>query len=267
MTANSDAPMRTQWRGGQFVRNGILGSLPPGDFEYIRPFLQPVTLKERSVLQEPNRRIEYVHFVETGLVSLMALASGSILETAMVGSQGAVPASIALGSSTSSHRSVVLVSGSALRIRADDLQRSMHERPQIREHLLHYVHSLMGHCFQTSLCGVQHHLEQRLACWLCLVCDALDDNVLPITHDHLSDVLGFRRPTVTDSLNKLEEQGLIRKLRGVLQVCNRPLLERKACCCYGILSNTYKPAKLPELFGPALSAGLAEKSAGDFDHL
>jgi CRP-like cAMP-binding protein len=267
MTTNSDAPIRAQWRSGQFVRNGILERLSPGEFEHIRSFLQPVALKERSVLQEPNRRVEYVHFVETGVVSLMALASGSMLETAMVGSQGMVPASIALGSSTSSHRSIVLVSGSALRIRADDLQRSMHERPLIREHLLQYVHSLMAHCFQTSLCGVQHHLEQRLACWLCLVCDALDDDVLPITHEHLSDVLGFRRPTVTDSLNKLEEQGLIRKLRGVLQICNRALLERKACCCYGILSNTYKPAKIPEFLGPVFSASLIEKSASDFDQL
>jgi CRP-like cAMP-binding protein len=267
MIVNSDVPVRTQWRSGQFVRNAILRGLPLRDFEHIRPFLQPVTLKERSVLQEPNRRVEYVHFVETGLVSLMTLASGRLLETAMVGSQGAVSASIALGSNTSSHRSIVLVSGNALRIPADELQRSMHERPQIREHFLRYIHSLMIHCFQTSLCGVQHHLEERLACWLCLACDALDDDVLPITHDHLSDILGFRRPTVTVSLKKLEEMGLIRKLRGVLQICNRMLLERKACCCYGILSNTYKPIKVAELSSPALSMNPTESSMSDFGQL
>ena len=243
--------MNAPWQS-KFVKNGVLGSLSSADFECIRPYLQQVTLKERTVLQEPNRRVEYVHFVETGLVSLMTLAAGSILETAMVGSQGLTPASIALGASTSAHRSMVLVSGSALRMRAEDLQRSMHERPQIREHLLRYVHSLMIHCFQTTLCGVQHHLEQRLACWLCLACDSLEDDVLPITHDHLSNVLGFRRPTVTDSLNKLEEQGLIRKLRGVLQITDRALLERRACCCYGILSGAYKSAKLAEFFVPAV---------------
>jgi hypothetical protein len=83
----------------------------------------------------------------------MTLATGSILETAMVGSRGFAPVSVVLGARTSAHRSTVLVSGNALRIRADDLERSMLERPQIREHLLRYVQSLMIHGSQTALCG------------------------------------------------------------------------------------------------------------------
>jgi hypothetical protein len=71
-------------------------------------------------------------FVETGIVSLMTLSSGSMLETAMVGCHGAVGASVALGATTSMHRSIVSVPGNAFRIRVDDLQQSMDERPQIR---------------------------------------------------------------------------------------------------------------------------------------
>jgi CRP-like cAMP-binding protein len=221
------------------VRNCILRSLSFSDFSHIRPLLQPVVLNERSVLQESNKRIEYVSFIESGIISLRTLAIGCTLETAFVGYHGAVGVSVALGGETSIHRSIVLARGSALRIRADDLQRAMLEQPQIREHLLRYVQALMIHNTQTTLCGVRHELEQRLACWLCLVSDALDDDVIPITHDLISDILGLRRTGITETLGRFEKQGLVRKTRRVVQVRDRGQLRRRACCCYRVIANAY----------------------------
>jgi CRP-like cAMP-binding protein len=121
----------------------------------------------------------------------------------------------------------------------DDLRRVMEERPHVQEHLLRYLQALGLHCAQTGLCGVRHDLEQRLASWLCLTSDALDGHVLPVTHDYLSAALGLRRPGVTEALIRFEEQGLIRKMRGVLQIDQRKELEKKTCCCYGIIANAY----------------------------
>jgi CRP-like cAMP-binding protein len=233
------------------VRNSVLMTLSLPEFESVRAFLEPVLLQEGSVLHEPNQRIEYVSFVETGIVSLMTLASGSMLETAMVGCQGAVGASVALFASSSIHKSIVLVQGNALRISVEDLQRSMDERPQIREHLLRYVQSLMVHSSQTALCGVRHELEQRLACWLCLAHDALDGEVIPITHDQLSLILGLRRAGITEALTRFYELGLVRKARGVLQVRERGPLEQRACSCYRVIATAYDRTKspLPPSFG------------------
>jgi CRP-like cAMP-binding protein len=236
----SDASMLVSSHIRPIVRNRILAALALSDLEYIRPLLEPVALKGRSVLHEPNKPIEHVNFIETGIVSLRTVAIGSVLETAMVGCYGAVGASIALGAGTSSYRSIVLVPGNALRIRTGDLRRSMHERPQIREHLLRYVQSLMTHSAQVSLCGVRHELEQRLASWLCLACDALDGSVLPITHDHISMILGLRRAGVTETLNRFEDERLVRKTRGVLEVLNRRLLRQRACGCYAVIANEYE---------------------------
>lgn len=225
------------------VRNRILSVLPLPDFDPLRAFLQPISLKEGSVLHEPNKRIEYVIFIETGIVSLMTLASGSMLETAMVGWQGAVGASVVLGARASMHKSVVSMPGRALRISVEDLQRSMNGRPQIREHLLRYVESLMVHGSQTALCGVRHDLEQRLACWICLACDALESETLTLTHDYLSFILGLRRAGVTEALTRFEELGLVRKARGVLRVRDRGFLERRACSCYGVITAAYDWSK------------------------
>jgi CRP-like cAMP-binding protein len=233
----------------EFHRNGILGNLAVTDFARIRPHLQLVQLKERTVLQEPQKRIEHVYFIEAGIVSLRTLGAGSILETALVGRNGAVGVSVALGTDVSMHQSIVLVSGSALRIPSDDLCRLMCEGLQIREPFLRYIRALMIHSSQTALCGMRHEMEKRLACWLCIACDALEANVLPMTHDHLSIILGLRRAGLTESLIRFEEQGLIRKTRGVLQVCERKLLQQKACCCYGVIADAYCWAKLPGLPG------------------
>jgi CRP-like cAMP-binding protein len=97
----------------------------------------------------------------------------------------------------------------------------------------------MIHSSLTALCGVRHELEPRLASWLCLASDSLDGSVLPITHDHLFMILGLRRAGVTETLAKFEETGLIRKMRGVLEVCDSKRLEQKACGCYQIISKSY----------------------------
>lgn len=225
--------------GASAVRNRILNGLALADLYSLRPHLQPVSLKERAVLQEPRTPIEHVYFIETGLVSLRTSTAGNVIETAMVGCHGAVGALVALGAEAPIHHSSVLVAGRALRIAAGDLHRLMVERPSVRDRLLKYVQALMVHGSQTALCAACHELEPRLACWLSIACDALDGDVLPVTHDHLSVILKLRRAGLTEALIRFEEEGLIHKSRGVIHVLERPVLRDRACGCYRIVSHAY----------------------------
>lgn len=235
--------MLTQPTRRQFVKNSILASLPLPDLAALGPFLEPILLKERMILQDAKRRIEHVYFPESGLVSIRTVAAGSLLEIAVAGYHGAVGISCLLGEHLSTHQSIVSLPGSALKIRADDLRRVTSERPQILEQFLRYVQALFVHGAQTALCGVRHELEQRVASWLCVACDALDGNALPVTHDYLSTVLGLRRAGVTETLIRFEAQGLLRKMRGMLYVDDRKRLAQKACCCYGIITRAYDEAE------------------------
>ncbi|SCB55673.1 cAMP-binding domain of CRP or a regulatory subunit of cAMP-dependent protein kinases [Bradyrhizobium shewense] len=222
-----------------FVKNTILARLSIQQLAAIGECLKPVVLKERMVLQEPKRPVEHVYFVESGLVSLRVVAAGSMLETAVIGYRGVVGTSFVWGAHLSSNQSVVVFPGNAYRIRVEDLRRIMKVHPEIRDHLFEYVQALTFQCVQTGLCGVRHHREQRLASWICLASEAVDARVLPVTHDYLSSVLGLRRAGVTETLIRFEEQGLIRKMRGVLQIDEHKLLEEKACCCYKLVSAAY----------------------------
>lgn len=222
-----------------FLKNSVLAGISLPELAVIGEFLEPFVLRERTVLQEPKRHLDHVYFIESGLVSQRIVAGGSILETAVIGHRGAVGASFLLGGHLATRQSVVLFPGSAHRIRVEDLRRVMRDRPEIRDHLLRYVQALNLHCAQTGLCGVRHDCEKRLASWLCLASDALDADVLPVTHDYLSSVLGLRRAGVTETLIRFEQQSLIRKARGVLQIEERLALEHKTCSCYRLISAAY----------------------------
>lgn len=224
----------------RLCRNGILAGLPPDDFVFLCRSLHPVALKERFVLQQPQRLIQHIYFIESGMISLRTIGAGDILEAALVGPQGAAGASVALGCELAAFQSIVVAPGQALRIQVDELRLAMRERPLIREHLLRYLHALMIHASQMALCGMRHDLEQRLACWLGLACDALGSHILPITHGDLSTILGLRRPSVTETLSRMEEDGLIRKMRGVMEIRDRSQLTLRMCGCHAAITSAYR---------------------------
>lgn len=228
-----------------FVRNALLASLSPRDLALLGGHLEPIVLTSRIILQEPKKQVEHIYFIESGLISMRIVAAGSILEAAVVGHRGAVGVSFLVSGHLPMHQSIVVLSGTALRIRVADLRRLMSERPEIGAQITRYVEALFMHCAQTGMCGVLHDFERRLASWICLACDAIDGNVLPITHDYLSAILGMRRASVTEALIRFEKKGLVRKERGLLHVADRKGLEHVACSCRGIVADAYASAEHP----------------------
>jgi CRP-like cAMP-binding protein len=207
----------------------------------MRPHLQRVVLKPRDILQERNRPLQYVHFIEQGVASLFARTSrDGPVEVAMIGRLGLVGVPVVLGTMRSPNRCLVLVPGEALRIASNDLQETMAKSPELRQQLMNYVHALLIQNSQTVLCNVRHELCERLCRWLLLACDRLDDNVIPMTHDLLSMTLGVRRAGVTAALAKLAEAGGVRRSRGVIEVLDRDIVERGTCECYRIISAEYR---------------------------
>jgi CRP-like cAMP-binding protein len=184
--------------------------MTPDLFECVRPFLQPIALKRRTILQEHNRPIEHVYFIERGVASLFARTQrDGPVEVALVGRLAFVGVAAVLGTMRSPNRCVMDVSGEALRITSKDLQRVMDDAPGVRLHLLKYIHALLVQNTQTALCNVRHELEQRLCRWLLLAADRLDEKMIPLTHDQLAMILGVRRAGVTTTLSVLEEAGAI----------------------------------------------------------
>jgi len=53
------------------VQNRLLAGLAPASFERLRPFLQPVALKRRAILQDYHHPIEHIYFIERGVASML----------------------------------------------------------------------------------------------------------------------------------------------------------------------------------------------------
>ena len=64
-------------------KNFFLSALPAAEQLHLRPYLALHRLSQGSVLQEPGQRIEHVYFIESGMISLVAvMQDGTAIETA-----------------------------------------------------------------------------------------------------------------------------------------------------------------------------------------
>ena len=84
-----------------------------------------------------------------------------------------------------------------------------------------------------------HEVDARLARWLLTSADRMESELLNLTQEFLSQMLGVQRSTVTVAAGDLQRQGMIGYSRGRIKIMNRPALTGMACECYGIVKASY----------------------------
>lgn len=219
--------------------NAILRSLPEEEKNWLLPQLEWVPLQRRSGVQFSNSSMHHVYFIESGLISVLAdTGSGKSVETRMIGSEGVVGIRVVLGKRQSCHRRIVKVSGSALRIDADQFADLLNKNKKLQEIMLGYVHTVMLQASQLSACNAHHTVQQRLARWILLAQDKCGAASLPITQKMLSQLLGVRRASISDCMMELEAQGAIICSRSLIKIGERGKLEAAACKCYRLISDS-----------------------------
>jgi len=223
------------------VRNRLLASLPPAEFERLAAFLTPVTLSLKQFLIEADERIGAAYFVETGIVSyLYYLEGGEALEVGLIGSEGMVGLPLILGVDRAPVGAMVQLNGTALRINPAALVQTFNASGALRTRLLRYMQAFHIQVSQTAVCNGSHTLEQRLTRWLLMVHDRADGDQFTMTHEFMSIMLGVRRSGVTIAASALKRAGLIHYMNGHITILNRPGLEAAACECYGNVQRQFE---------------------------
>lgn len=221
--------------------NRLLQTLPPDAFAVLEPQLALVTLALGEVLIKADTPIAHVHFVECGVVSLIAVAAnGEQIEIGLVGREGLVGTPVLLGAESAPNEARVQATGLAYVVTADALREGVRTRPDLRNHLLRYTQTLNTQVACTALANGRFKLEQRLARWLLMCHDRASDNVLPTTHHFLSLMLGVNRPGLTTALASLERAGILKTRRGTITICDRPALLTIAGAAYGVPEAEYE---------------------------
>ncbi|MEL6065008.1 MULTISPECIES: Crp/Fnr family transcriptional regulator [unclassified Methylobacterium] len=215
------------------VRNRLLAALAPEEFGRLAPALELVPLAPHDVLIAPQQPITQAFFVEDGIVSLVADTREARIEIGLTGREGFVGVPLALGAETTPHTAIVQAGGEALRIVAGALEDALDASAGLRRVLGRYVQSLIVQVGQTVYANADLTVEARLARWILMTHDRLEQDELPLTHETLSKMLGVRRPTVTMATHTLEGAGMIRARRGRITVVDRVKLEGLAGAIYG----------------------------------
>ena len=218
-----------------FNRNGILASLSPDDFESLAPHLNPLSFKVRHVFFRPHEPIKTVVFPESGFASVVATTeSGRSLEVGIIGREGVIGVPIIFGQSLTPYDSYAQVAGAGFEIKADILWDAMKRSWPLADVLLKFAYAFLIQVTHSALAHARFTTEQRLARWLLMAQDRVDDDEIPLTHEFLAMMLGTRRASVTEALQALEGSGTIDCKRGRVWVRDRPGLEKVAGDCYGL---------------------------------
>ncbi len=223
---------------GKAVNNVILLSLPDEEYNLLRPHLEPAELPQYHVLHEPGEKINFGYFLNEGMTSLVALsADGRSVEVGIVGREGMVGMSIAVGLLRGTFRAIMQMSGCGVRIRSEIFQEVLFCAPKLQSELSCFALMHGMQVAQLAACNRLHDIEQRLARWLLMCQDRVDSPLLPLTHEFLAQMLGTGRPSVSLAAAALENAGLIENSRGSVKVLNRKGLEQAACECYRVIQN------------------------------
>jgi CRP-like cAMP-binding protein len=218
------------------IDNRLLAALPPADLDLLMPDLEVVALHQDEVLSRAGDQIEHVFFPHSGAVSLMiSMADGKTVATAAIGREGGIGLLSVLGPSPSAITAVVHAAGTASRIPASRFHAACNRSGAVRQLVQTHVRALLIQLQHSAACNALHPVEARLARWLLHFRDRIDHDVLPLTQEELSEILGVRRTTVTLLMRNLRATGAIRSdRRGEIEI-DRSRLAAVACECHATM--------------------------------
>jgi CRP-like cAMP-binding protein len=220
--------------------NDLLKALPSAEWNRWQPLLEPVDLPLGKVLYESGRKLSYVYFPSTAIVSLLyVMQDGSSAEIAVVGREGVVGIALFMGGESTTNRAVIQSAGRGVRLKAASIRDEFSRSGPVMHLLLRYTQALITQMAQTAVCNRHHSLDQQLCRWLLLSLDRLSGNEVVMTQELIANMLGVRREGVTEAAVRLQKLGLIRYARGHITVLDRPALEQRTCECYGVVRDEY----------------------------
>lgn len=222
-------------------RNAILSQLPDAEYAALARHMLAVDLPLKKPLSEPNQPIEYIYFLNSGLISTDATTrDGESVEVGVIGREGFSGLPALLNQPQMSHVVVIQGIGDGFRIRASIVRKEFLKGGMLQRLVHSFAYLQLVQMTQSVLCNRLHHVEGRLARWLLTSADRMESESLNLTHEFLAQMLGVQRSTVTVAAGEMQRAGLIGYSRGKVEILDRKRLTVLACECYGIVTSSYE---------------------------
>jgi CRP-like cAMP-binding protein len=213
--------------------NRLLKSLAADEFSRLQPHLKEFSMVLGAVLHAPGAPIKHVYFPLSGMVSLLAvMKTGEAIETGIVGREGVVGASIGSDGAGSTAQTTVQIAGSALQIQGPKFLETYQASLPFRTLINKFQGTILVQAQQSAACHALHSVEARFCRWLLQSQDMTETDIVPLTQEFLSHMLGVRRTSVSLCAHALQKTGLIQYSRGKIKILDRDGLQECACECY-----------------------------------
>jgi CRP-like cAMP-binding protein len=221
--------------------NRLLASLPADVFSMLQPHLQPAELIFGDVLADTGQAITHVYFPHSGIISLVVdLSVGLMIETAMIGYDGALNAAPALDGKVSLNKAIVQLAGKASVIDAEQFSKIADESKELRSVLIRHEQVVFAQAQQSAACNASHSVEARMCRWLLRMRDLHESNDLSLTQEFLAQMMGVRRTSVSLVAGTLQKAGLISYRRGHIRILDVEAIRDGACECYDTVKAQYE---------------------------
>ena len=125
----------------------------------------------------------------------------------------------------------------------DDELEIVAEGPDLEAVLLRYTNALLAMVSQTAACNRGHPVEQRLARWLLMSRDRVENDSFVLTQEFLATMLGVQRPSVSVAGAALQRAGLVTYSRGKITIVDGAGLEDASCECYEVVKDIFERSR------------------------
>lgn len=223
------------------IENKLIECLPTRQRSDFIEHCRPVDLVFGTILSEQHELIRHVYFPLGGFISIVESMDGhNPLEVGLIGNEGVLGATLALGIDSAVQRAVVQGVGTALCMSTPQFKCELRDSITLQRTLDRYLYVMIAQLSKASACTRFHELEARLARWLLMTHDRAHADDFTLTHKLLADMLGVRRSGVTIAAGALQKRKLIRYTRGQITILNRKGLEAASCGCYATMTDDYR---------------------------
>ena len=221
--------------------NRMLVGLTRRDREQVLAGCTRVVLTSGMILVEAGEAMAQVYFpIDCTICLTTPTETGIQLGVSLIGYEGMLGTTLSTGIAMLQVRASVQEGGDAWRISRNKFLILLAALPLLQRRVFSYLHLTLDYLIRKSTCCQFHLLEARLAYWLLMVHDRVDEDVFELTHKMLSDLLGVRRVGITLAARALQSRGLISYRRGYITILDRDGVIAAACTCYGVTEASYE---------------------------
>lgn len=220
--------------------NRLLTALPQEVYQRLLPDLQVITLSQHQLLYVSGETYKYAYFPINSMISSVSiLENGASTEMGIIGNEGMIGLPLVLDTTYTNFAAIVQVGGNCYKIAAAPLIKELNRQEDLKSLLMRYTQARIIQLGQNAACNQHHKLEQRFARWLLTVRDSMNSNQFLLTHELISQMLGVRRPGVSEIAGQFQKAGIIQYKRGFIEILDNRQLEATTCECYQVIHQQF----------------------------